>query len=179
MWIVHEPSKMLRVSPKSVLEKFLTNAPEEPLRLKVKDALLPENSGVYTISTSKAVSFDPTGPYDVEISIQALAQLITGRFSAQNLYHQGELLVPENGDISFLVPEISGNIAELDNLFPKVLQNYLLSFFAFFVFFAFFTSFGSTMSSSEIGSAVSGSSGVPSRFDSDLPVMFPIDFFSF
>ena len=121
----YEPSKMLRViSPKSVLEKFLTKAPEEPLRILVKDVLLPENNGIYTIEPNKKVHFQPTGSYDLKISIQALAQLITSRFSAQDLYRWGELVLPESGEISLMDSEIPDKITKLDRLFPKMITFY-------------------------------------------------------
>jgi predicted acetyltransferase len=125
----YEPSKMLRVvSPKAVLKKFVnpTSVPTEPVALLIQDALLPENSGVYKITENKTVQFhgDQTSFYDLEISIQALAKLITGRFSAHELYRCGELRLPENAEISYLVPEIPEKIAILDALFPKVVTFY-------------------------------------------------------
>ncbi|MHA1617717.1 MAG: GNAT family N-acetyltransferase [Promethearchaeota archaeon] len=121
----YEPSKMLRVvSPKSVLEMFLSTSPKEPIRLLINDLLLPENNGVYTITEKNEVQFQTTGSYDLDISINALAQLITGRSSAQDLYRCGELIVPGNSEISYMVQEIPEKVAELDNLYPKVVTFY-------------------------------------------------------
>ncbi|MHA1602392.1 MAG: GNAT family N-acetyltransferase [Promethearchaeota archaeon] len=124
----YEPSKMLRVvSPKSVLEKFLAVAPKESIRLLLKDPILPENSGVYTITENMDVQFltDQTDTsYDLEISIHALAQLITGRFSAYDLYRCGELVIPEKTEIYYMDQEMPEKILELDKLYPKMVTFY-------------------------------------------------------
>ncbi len=121
----YEPSKMLRVvSPKSVFEKFVVTSPKTPLHILVKDPLLPENRGIYTITANNEVQFQTTGSHDLEISIQALAQLITGRFSTYDLYRCGELRLPENTEISYMGQEIPENIRILDTLFPKTITFY-------------------------------------------------------
>ena len=121
----YQPSKMLRVvSPKSALEKFLKNTPEKSLRVQLKDSLLSENSGVYTITKNKTVLFETEGSHDLEITIHGLAQLITGRFSASDLYLRGELIVPENTEISSLLRDIPEIVLELDPLYPKIVTFY-------------------------------------------------------
>ncbi|UYP47040.1 hypothetical protein NEF87_003325 [Candidatus Lokiarchaeum ossiferum] len=121
----YQPSKMLRVvSPKSVFEKFLDIAPQKPLKILLNDSLLPENSGVYTLTEKKTVQFEIEAIHDLEITIHGLAQMITGRFSASDLYLSGEIIFPGNTEVSTLFSEIPEIILELDRLYPKIVTFY-------------------------------------------------------
>ena len=113
-------SRMIRIIDfKGFLESLIEKTPQSPICIHIKDDVLEENEGFYTILPSGEVKKQSSGTSDLAAAITDIVPLLTGLKSAKELYYNGRLKVNGSAGIeqSHSVPEV---ISEIDGLLPKV-----------------------------------------------------------
>ena len=91
-----EPDQMLRLVDVETALGYLEFAPEEPLVLDVRDDVIPENHGQYTIGYGKVVR-GAEAEQSVSLDVRQLAQLYAGYLPAVDLARHG-LVQPSSTD---------------------------------------------------------------------------------
>ena len=101
-----EPDQMLRLVDVETALGYLERTPEAPLVLDVKDDVIPENAGEYTVADGKVVR-GAEAEQSVSLDVRQLAQLYAGYLPARDLARHGliDASSPEALDL-------------LDSLFP-------------------------------------------------------------
>jgi predicted acetyltransferase len=102
-----DPDQMLRLVDVESALGYLQHASEAPLVLDVKDDVIPENTGEYTLGDGKVVRGAEAGE-GVSLDVRQLAQLYAGYLPARDLARHG-----------LLQPSSPGALDLLDALFPQ------------------------------------------------------------
>jgi len=102
-----DPDQMLRLVDVESALGYLQHASEAPLVLDVKDDVIPENKGEYTLGDGKVVRGAEAGE-SISLDVRQLAQLYAGYLPARNLARHG-----------LLQPSSPGALDLLDALFPQ------------------------------------------------------------
>jgi len=113
-------SRMIRIVDfKGFLERLIEDKPKNPICIHIKDDIVTENEGFYTILPNGKVEKQRSCDSDLTATITDIVPLLTGLKSAKELYYKGKLKVRENEviDQSYIVPDI---IREIDSILPKV-----------------------------------------------------------
>jgi predicted acetyltransferase len=101
-----DPDQMLRLVDVETALGYLELAPEEPLVLDVRDDVIPENHGQYTIGYGKVVR-GAEAEQSVSLDVRQLAQLYAGYLPARELARH-----------DLLAASSPGALRLLDSLFP-------------------------------------------------------------
>ena len=83
-----EPDQMLRLVDVAGALGYLQRAPERPLVLDIRDDVIPENAGQYTIGDGKVIRGAEAGE-SVSLDVRQLAQLYAGYLPARDLARHG------------------------------------------------------------------------------------------
>jgi predicted acetyltransferase len=102
-----EPDQMLRLVDVERALGYLDRVSEAPLVLDIKDDVITENTGEYTLGDGKVVRAAEAGE-SVSLDVRQLAQLYAGYLPATDLARHG-----------LLQPSSPGALDLLDALFPQ------------------------------------------------------------
>lgn len=114
-------SRMVRVVDfQDVLERLIETAPIQPVCIYIKDDIINDNEGYYTISPDGNVQKEKRGRSDVSASITDIVPLLTGLKSARTLYYDGKLKVTGKDTIEQSFAALPEIIKEIDAILPKI-----------------------------------------------------------
>ncbi|MCL2619770.1 MAG: sterol carrier protein domain-containing protein, partial [Defluviitaleaceae bacterium] len=104
----------------NLLEKLIVQPPKTPVTIQVKDELIPQNNGFFSVSPEGQVQHKTNTEDDfITIDIRDTAPLLCGMTSAEELYYSGRISISSSQNTTQSRHQLPDPIKTLATMLPK------------------------------------------------------------